>query len=680
LDCGEGASGIFSNGGSTNIGLGSGILLTSGRASDAIGPNNNGAIGFNQPDAFDGDADLSTLVSGSIRDACRLEFDFVAESDFITVQYVFGSEEYNEYVCSQYNDVFGFFVTGNIPSGGNYNGANVALVPSTALPVSVNTINLGVPGAEGSFGNCVALDNTEFYVDNASGVSIQYDGFTVVLTAQVAVIPGETYRFKFAIADVSDSVLDSGVFIRSNSFSIFNCQAGNISFAGGFIPEFCANDDIADILQVNTNSTATGDDYAFLLTDEDGNILAISEDGSFNLTNAGGSYLVYGLSYDGIVSGIEAGGNLSGISVADDEGCFDLSLSLPVRVEDCIIFELTACAPEVTVECGSNLNDYDLTGMPQITTNAEEGEIVFTKVDVIISSSDCNYIISRTWTITYGDLSVSCVQIINVVDTQGPELSGIESPINVQCLEDIPGFADVTAYDACSGAAEVENFASQTGDIETECVVSTAFGPGADWAVWLPVLSSDGVTSGANFVFDANGGQFDQFIDGTAHIYGTVVNTLNTNEIFVVDLWLNNKTDWATWSGLGRNYKNDLGLACATNNFINWDYYEMVGGFSTLTGAGDLAGDVLYLYHMPADYYFGFQLGTGANNKNCNFGLSGWFSYDGFVDGEAIEGHGDVNVDAQCQPGGDTDCIHKTSFTYFYRAEDACGRATIGSQ
>ena len=680
LDCGEGASGIFSNGGSTNIGLGSGILLTSGRASDAIGPNNNGAIGFNQPDAFDGDADLSTLVSGSIRDACRLEFDFVAESDFITVQYVFGSEEYNEYVCSQYNDVFGFFVTGNIPSGGNYNGANVALVPSTALPVSVNTINLGVPGAEGSFGNCVALDNTEFYVDNASGVSIQYDGFTVVLTAQVAVIPGETYRFKFAIADVSDSVLDSGVFIRSNSFSIFNCQAGNISFAGGFIPEFCANDDIADILQVNTNSTATGDDYAFLLTDEDGNILAISEDGSFNLTNAGGSYLVYGLSYDGIVSGIEAGGNLSGISVADDEGCFDLSLSLPVRVEDCLIFELTACAPEVTVECGSNLNDYDLTGMPQITTNAEEGEIVFTKVDVIISSSDCNYIISRTWTITYGDLSVSCVQIINVVDTQGPELSGIESPINVQCLEDIPGFADVTAYDACSGAAEVENFASQTGDIETECVVSTAFGPGADWAVWLPVLSSDGVTSGANFVFDANGGQFDQFIDGTAHIYGTVVNTLNTNEIFVVDLWLNNKTDWATWSGLGRNYKNDLGLACATNNFINWDYYEMVGGFSTLTGAGDLAGDVLYLYHMPADYYFGFQLGTGANNKNCNFGLSGWFSYDGFVDGEAIEGHGDVNVDAQCQPGGDTDCIHKTSFTYFYRAEDACGRATIGSQ
>jgi hypothetical protein len=681
LHCHESASGIFTNGGSTNIGLGSGILLTTGLASDAIGPNDAGNTSHNQSSAFNGDADLDNLVSGSIEDLCRLEFDFVAEDQFITVQYVFGSEEYNEYVCSQFNDVFGFFVTGNKPGGGSYNGENVALVPSTTLPVSVNTINLGLPGAQGSFSNCVALDNTEYYVDNASGVTIQYDGFTVVLTAQVEVIPGETYHFKFAIADVADSQLDSGVFIRSNSFSIFNCQAGVIDFAPDAAQEFCSNDAIEDLLQVVTNSTATGDEYAFLLTDLDGNILAISNDGSFALgAYADGNYLVYGISYDGDVAGIEEGENISDISAGEGDGCYDLSLPLPVRIETCTNFELIACAPEVTVECGSDLEDYDITGMPQISTNAEEGEVTFTHVDVIIASSDCNYVISRTWTISCGELTLSCVQIINVADTQGPELSGIESPISVQCIEDIPGFADVTAYDACSGAAEVENFSSQTGEIETECELSTAFGPGADWAVWLPVLSSGGVTSSANFVFDANGGHFDQFVDGTAHLYGTVVNTLNANEIFVVDLWFNNKADWATWSGLGRNYKNDLGLACATAGHINWDYYEMVGGFSTLTGAGDLAGDVLYLYHMPADYYFGFQVGTGANNKNCNFGLSGWFTYDGFVDGETIEGHGDVNVDAGCEPRIDNDCIHNTSFTYFYRAEDACGHATIGSQ
>ena len=680
LNCSDNAYGIFSNGGSTNIGLNNGILLTTGNASDAIGPNDNGGTTQNNGNAFNGDSDLDNLVSGSIEDACRLEFDFVAESDFISVQYVFGSEEYNEYVCSQFNDVFGFFVTGAIPAGGNYNGQNVALVPSTALPVSVNTINIGVPGSNGSFGNCVSLDYTEYYVNNASGVSIQYDGFTVILTAQIAVVPGETYHFKFAIADVSDSQLDSGVFIKSQSFSVFNCQAGTINWANGE-QEFCSNDDIADVLSVVSNSTAVGDEYAFLLTDIDGNILAISNDGNFDLGSyANGNYLVYGVSYDGVVSGIEVGENLSDIYAADNEGCYDLSLPFPVRIETCINFELIACAPDVTVECGTDLNDYTITGMPQVATNSTDGEITFVPVDVVISSSDCGSVISRTWIITYGETSISCIQTITIVDTTGPVISGYESPVYVQCLEDVPAFDDVTAMDVCSGEAEVETFESQTGEVETECVLSTAFGPGADWAVWLPVLSSGGVTSSANFVFDVNGGHFDQFIDGTAHLYGTVVNTMNSNEQFIVDLWFDNKADWATWSGLGRNYKNDLGLACATADHNNWSYYELVGGFSTFTGAGDLAGDVLYVYHMPADYYFGFQVGTGANNKNCNYGLSGWFTYDGFVDGESIEGHGDVNVDADCETGGDSDCIHNTSFTHFYRAEDACGHATIAAQ
>ncbi len=96
LHCGPGGSGIFSNGGSTNVGLNDGILLTSGRAADAIGPNNDGSLTFEQPNAYNGDSELDNLVSGSIEDVCRLEFDFVAESEFISVQYVFGSEECNE--------------------------------------------------------------------------------------------------------------------------------------------------------------------------------------------------------------------------------------------------------------------------------------------------------------------------------------------------------------------------------------------------------------------------------------------------------------------------------------------------------------------------------------------------------------------------------------------------------
>jgi hypothetical protein len=207
LNCADDAFGLFSNGSSTNIGLNEGIILTTGRASDAAGPNNSGSVSVENFNG--GDADLSNLVSGNTHDACALSFDFVATADVITVQYVFSSEEYNEYVCSDFNDVFAFFVTGTNPGGGMYNNLNVALVPTSTLPVSVNTINNGTPGAEGDDDNCVSLDYSEYYTTNAGGLTIQYDGFTVVLTATVAIVPGETYHFKFAIADVTDRRWDS---------------------------------------------------------------------------------------------------------------------------------------------------------------------------------------------------------------------------------------------------------------------------------------------------------------------------------------------------------------------------------------------------------------------------------------------------------------------------------------
>ncbi|MBL0316731.1 MAG: T9SS type A sorting domain-containing protein [Flavobacteriales bacterium] len=442
---------------------------------------------------------------------------------------------------------------------------------------------------------------------------------------------------------------------------------------------FASNDDISDMINVGTTSTATGDTYTFLLTNMAGEILAMDANGQFDLgAYPAGTYFVWGVSYDGEVSGIEVGAMIQDISFVDGEGCFDISTPLAFTTELCSSFELIACAPEVTVECGSDLNNYELTGFPVVEVAYNDGDISIIPMDEIIPGDDCGYTIIRTWVITLGDLSQTCTQVIHVVDTQGPVFGDLLD-VSVQCLEEVPALLEVSAWDACSGEVPAEGWQSQTGEVESECVLSTAFGPGADWAVWLPVLASDSETSSANFVFDANGGHFDQFIDGTAHLYGTVVNTANANEQFVVDLKFENKADWAAWSALGRNYKNDLGLACATADHINWSYYELVGGFSTLTGAGDLAGDVLYLYHMPADFYFGFQVGIGANNKNCNNGLSGWFTYNGFVGGEKVEGHGDVNTDADCEPVNDNDCIHHTSFTQFYRAVDACGHATIES-
>jgi hypothetical protein len=61
LQSATGGTGIFSNGAATNIGISNGILLTTGDAVDAIGPNNSGNISRDKTD-FAADPDIDSLT------------------------------------------------------------------------------------------------------------------------------------------------------------------------------------------------------------------------------------------------------------------------------------------------------------------------------------------------------------------------------------------------------------------------------------------------------------------------------------------------------------------------------------------------------------------------------------------------------------------------------------------
>lgn len=206
------AIGTF-NGTASNIGLNSGVIITSGHIQVAPGPNNNGGASYsnNGPNI----PELQTLAQSVTYDGAILEFDFVPQSNFISFRYVFASEEYNEYVCSEFNDAFAFFITGP----GIVGAENLAVVPSTSLPVTINTINNGVVGALGSASNspCV-LGNSSYFIGNTLQ-TVQYDGFTTVLTAQRSVIPCQTYHIRLMIADGADDIFDSAVFLEENSFN-----------------------------------------------------------------------------------------------------------------------------------------------------------------------------------------------------------------------------------------------------------------------------------------------------------------------------------------------------------------------------------------------------------------------------------------------------------------------------
>jgi hypothetical protein len=206
------ASGYFSGGTDSGIGIDSGILLTTGLAASAYGPNiteaeslgGGGTIGNTSTiNGTPGDPDLDKLSNFKTSDASVLSFKFSTNTGSLFFKFVFASEEYINWVNTKFNDVFRFFVDGD----------NIALVPGTTDPISIKTVN---PAA-----------NPIYYINNVkningynvAGADIAYDGFTTVLTAKVLNIASGEHNIKLAIADAGDSKLDSAVFFQAGSFT-----------------------------------------------------------------------------------------------------------------------------------------------------------------------------------------------------------------------------------------------------------------------------------------------------------------------------------------------------------------------------------------------------------------------------------------------------------------------------
>ena len=190
--------------GFSDLGAESGVVLSTGNVrevnSAVPGPNTEGNTSGRMANIRDMDLEAVLTARGTpgvTHDAISLEFDFVPTTSALLFSYIFGSEEYIEWVNSRYNDVFGLFV----------NGVNCATIGAGNVPISVNNVN--------------HLVNTQYYRDNPPGsglIDTGFDGVTTVLTCQVDVTPGTTNHVKFAIADVSDQIYDSGVFIVAGSF------------------------------------------------------------------------------------------------------------------------------------------------------------------------------------------------------------------------------------------------------------------------------------------------------------------------------------------------------------------------------------------------------------------------------------------------------------------------------
>ena len=215
----------------TSLGINSGIVMATGEVS-ALDPTFTSAFPFlpntvTDPDLLNVANSVPPLLPSphtnsftvsSINDVAILEFDFIPTSDSLSFNYVFGSEEYFAFENSQYNDVFGFFLSGpgisgpySSPSYHPNGSINLAIVPGSnpPLPITISSVNSVTP------------INSQYFVDNQGGLDTiaSADGYTTVLTANAAVQCGETYHIRLAIADGSDQGLSSFVWLEAGSFS-----------------------------------------------------------------------------------------------------------------------------------------------------------------------------------------------------------------------------------------------------------------------------------------------------------------------------------------------------------------------------------------------------------------------------------------------------------------------------
>ncbi len=264
-----------------------GVVLTTGNAMSAPGPNTSilGDGGF--PATWPGDADLEAIILAATglpmnsNNATILEFDFIPITNSISFNFIFASEEYGTFQCD-FSDAFAFLLTDVAAA----TTTNLAVIPDTNTPVSVVTIRDNAYN-----GGCASVNASYFdeFYELPEGVNpltapINFNGVTVPLTASSEVTPGALYHIKLVIADRGDTAYDSAVFLEGGSFDIGNIELGE------------------DFTQADGTALCTGDSYVLstgldpdLYTFEwtvDGEVIAGETGATITVTDTG----LYGVS------------------------------------------------------------------------------------------------------------------------------------------------------------------------------------------------------------------------------------------------------------------------------------------------------------------------------------------------------------------------------------------------
>ncbi|KIC08386.1 2,3,4,5-tetrahydropyridine-2,6-carboxylate N-succinyltransferase [Leisingera sp. ANG-M1] len=274
------SSGIYSGADTTTPGVApadSGVILSTGYARDFT--NSDGSTNTNvrgntstNTSGVNDDADFNALAGAPTRDASFMEIDFIPDGDLLTIDFVLSSEEYPEFVNSQFNDVIGVWVNGV--------EAQVSIGDGTA---SIGNIN----------------DGTEnIYVDNTGDqFNTEMDGFTITLTFVAPVNAGEVNSLKIGVADTADSNYDTNLLIAGGSVQtavVAQDDQEDIAINKTRVIDVLDNDSSASggtltITHINDQAVTAGDTVTLVTGQE----ITLNADGTLTVVTDGDLETVY---------------------------------------------------------------------------------------------------------------------------------------------------------------------------------------------------------------------------------------------------------------------------------------------------------------------------------------------------------------------------------------------------
>ena len=372
-----------------------------------------------------------------------------------------------------------------------------------------------------------------------------------------------------------------------------------------------------------------------------------------------------------------------------DDGCTEpISYTQTITVVNAP--PTSTCPGNVSLECGDSIHP-DQTGYA--TGEDDCGEVTVTYVDVVEETApECasTATITRTWTITDEcELSVSCIQIIDFVDNEPPQITETCDISNGEVIElcctgpnasvEVPEACTIAYTDNCG--ATLTYTETTTGDVPGDtyltCAVNTpeAFEDGETCTNLethsLRLFGFPGATGPATFFSIVEGTGEVEYTDAENWtVTMRVVSNERDDAGFDVSVTYGEGLGWEDWSSrsVPSSYKRDC--PDLPDLHEEWMYFIVQSG--SLSGWGAYEGSSFSLTHQPANEYYGCQVGVAANNMNANYGFSGWLMYIGTLVEDGVE----TEVLSSGDLFGELDCCLPFTVSRTYLVEDCAGNAT----